>query len=194
MDYREYSDEELIDLYREGDENIVDFILNKYEDLVKAKASCLYIIGGDRDDLLQEGRIALLKAVRDFDSGRDAAFSTFANLCIARGMYTAIQAADRLKHAPLNTYMSIYAEDFQWEGGLNPEENFLDKERTKCIEEEYEKELSEFEKQVIDLKIAGFEYKQIAAILGKSPKSTDNALQRIKTKIGKILENRKFSN
>lgn len=183
MNYSEYTDEELIDLLRDGDEAVTDYLLNKYKNLVLGKANSMFIIGSDKDDLIQEGMIGLFKAIKDFDAGRDASFFTFADLCVARQMYTAIEAAGRKKHAPLNTYTSIYEEDFQKEGGINPEDNFLDKERVLAMEEAFEKELSGFEKQVLDLKLMDMDYHDIAAILGKSDKSVDNALTRIKTKL-----------
>ncbi len=187
MDYDKYSDEELIDYLRDGDAKIVDFLVNKYKNLVRMEAGNMFIIGGEKEDLIQEGMIGLFKAVRDFDPGRDSSFLTFARLCVSRQMYTAIQAAGRQKHTPLNTYISIYEDDFQKIGGIDPEEAFLDKERVAMLEETFEKQLSSFEKQVLDLKITGLDYQEIAAILGKDSKSTDNALSRIKSKLKKIL-------
>ena len=107
--YEQYTDEELILRLREGEEQITDYIMEKYKNLVKSKAKSMYILGADREDLIQEGMIGLFKAVRDYDTGRDASFSTFADLCVSRQMYTAVQAAGRKKHAPLNTYISLYA-------------------------------------------------------------------------------------
>lgn len=191
MNYENYSDEELIDFLRDGNEAVLDYLINKYKDLVRSKAKSMFLIGGDNDDLIQEGMIGLFKAVKDYDSGRDANFQTFARLCVTRQMYTAIEAAGRQKHSPLNTYISIYEEDFQKEGGTNPEDSFLDKERVKYLEEQVEKELSTFEKQVLDLKLAGLDYLEIAAILKKDSKSTDNAIQRIKTKVRRLIKNNK---
>lgn len=183
--YNDKTDEELMDLYKEGDEGIVDYIMNKYKNLVRKKASSMFILGADRDDLIQEGMIGLFKAIRDYDSGRDASFITFADLCVSRQMYTAIEKAGRMKHAPLNSYISIYEEDFQKEGGANPEEEFLDKERVSLMEKILEDELSSFEKQVLDLLITGMDYTNIAAVLGRDVKSTDNAIQRAKSKLKK---------
>lgn len=189
MNYEKFCDEELIDFIRDGNEAVLDYLMNKYKDLVRGKAKSMFLIGGDTEDLIQEGMIGLFKAIKDYDSGRDANFSTFARLCVTRQMYTAIQAAGRQKHSPLNTYISIYEEDFQKEGGTNPEDNFLDKESVEYLEEQVEKELSSFEKQVLDLKLAGLDYVEIAAILKKDPKSTDNAIQRIKTKVRRLIKN-----
>ena len=101
--YGQCGDEELILRLRDGEENITDYIMDKYKNLVKSKARSMYILGADSDDLIQEGMIGLFKAVRDYDSGRDASFFTFADLCISRQMYTAVQASRRQKHAPLNS-------------------------------------------------------------------------------------------
>ena len=104
-EYQQYSDEELMIHLRDGEDGIMDFIMDKYKNLVKSKAKSMYILGADSDDLIQEGMIGLFKAVRDFDSGRDASFFTFADLCISRQMYTAVQASRRLKHIPYKTGM-----------------------------------------------------------------------------------------
>ena len=106
---REFSDEELILRYRDGEEEIIGLIMDKYKNLVRKKAGSMFILGGDRDDLIQEGMIGLFKAVRDYDTGRDVSFFTFADLCISRQMYTAVQASTRQKHFPLNTYISLYS-------------------------------------------------------------------------------------
>lgn len=201
INYEQESDESLIERLRDGESTIVDYIMNKYKYLVRSKAQAMYILGADTEDLIQEGMIGLFKAVRDYDCGRDASFFTFAELCISRQMYTAVQASQRKKHAPLNTYISLYGEQKEKEEGApleeilssgegnNPETLFLDKERMEYLEGEIDKELSTFEKQVLDLYLTGMSYSQIAKVLGKEEKSTDNALQRVKTKIRKILKN-----
>ena len=141
--YEDMTDEELIDQLREGDRPVMDYICDKYKNLVRSKAKSMYILGGDSEDLIQEGMIGLFKAVRDYDCGRDASFYTFADLCISRQMYTAVQASQRLKHTPLNTYVSLdshgrmeedrdpetqtLAELLADKTGRNPEELFLDK-------------------------------------------------------------------
>ena len=111
--YEQCSDEELIVRLRDGESAITDYIMEKYKNLVRSKAKSMYILGADQEDLIQEGMIGLFKAVRDYDTGRDASFFTFADLCVSRQMYTAIQAAGRQKHAPLNTYISLYASAFE---------------------------------------------------------------------------------
>lgn len=200
MDYGQVTDEELIDRLRDGDTRITDYIMDKYKNLVRSKAGTMYILGADREDLIQEGMIGLFKAIRDYDSGRDASFYTFADLCISRQMYSAVQAAGRMKHIPLNTYISLYGEgagggeDEDGEvlssladRGLGPEEQFIDRESVERLEQQIERELSGFEKQVFELYITGMGYSQIAKLLGRDEKSTDNALQRLKGKIRKMI-------
>ena len=198
---KQESDEILIDRLRDGESSIIDYIMDKYKYLVRSKAKSMYILGADTEDLIQEGMIGLFKAVRDYDCGRDASFFTFAELCISRQMYTAVQAAQRQKHLPLNSYISLSGEghDTDTAGGdpeellstgqgSDPESLFLDKERMEYLEAQIEKELSAFEKQVLDLYLTGMSYSEIARVLGRDEKSTDNALQRVKTKIRKILK------
>lgn len=204
QNYQDYTDEELLSRLRDGETAITDYLMEKYKYLVRSKAKTMFILGADNDDLIQEGMIGLFKAVRDYDSGRDASFYTFAELCIARQMYTAIQASGRKKHMPLNTYISLYsnmaqdhvredgAEAFLVnvladEGHTNPEELFIDKENAELLEQRIHKELSTFERQVLDLYMTGMGYIQIAKVLGKDEKSADNALQRIKGKLRKIV-------
>lgn len=200
--FEQESDETLIDRLRDGESSIMDYIMDKYKPLVKSKAKSMYILGADTEDLIQEGMIGLFKAVRDYDCGRDASFYTFAELCISRQMYTAVQASQRKKHWPLNSYVSLNSENKEQEGensglmdilstgqGGNPEELFLDKERMEYLEGQIEKELSAFERQVLDLYLTGMTYSQIAKVLRRDDKSTDNALQRVKSKIKKILKN-----
>lgn len=203
-DYEKCSDEELIVRLRDGESAITDYIMDKYKNLVRSKAKSMYILGADREDLIQEGMIGLFKAIRDYDTGRDASFFTFADLCVSRQMYTAVQAAGRQKHAPLNTYISLYASAFEGEGTdkgeegelinsvisqseRNPEEVLIDKENLELLEKAIDKELSSFEKQVLDLYLTGMKYSQIARVLGRDDKSTDNALQRIKSKLKKAI-------
>ena len=200
-DYTQYSDEELIVRLRDGEDGITEYLMNKYKNLVRSKAQSMYILGADSDDLIQEGMIGLFKALRDYDSGRDASFLTFADLCVSRQMYTAVQASRRQKHIPLNTYISLYGsvstdrEGGQEElvnvlashAGQSPEEVVIDRENVIQLEKAIEQELSGFEKQVLDLYLTGMGYQQIAKVLGRDDKSTDNALQRIKTKLKKRL-------
>lgn len=196
-DYHLKKDEELIDLLRDGESEVMEYLMDKYKNLVRSKAGTMYILGADKDDLIQEGMIGLFKAVRDYDLGRDASFYTFADLCISRQMYTAVQSAGRQKHIPLNSYVSLYGGEEGDEGALiqtvqsaqqeNPEALFLDKERVEYLEKCIEEELSDFEKQVLDLYTTGMSYSQIARVLGREEKATDNALQRLKNKIKRML-------
>lgn len=199
--YNDFTDEELVIRARDGEEEITEYLMDKCKNLVRSKASTMFILGADREDLIQEGMIGLFKAVRDYDSGRDASFYTFAELCISRQMYTALQASGRKKHSPLNTYVSIYQGHDEEEGvGLidalenhkerNPEEILIDKENVAAIEKIIDNDLSAFEKQVLELSMTGMGYVEIAKLLGKDGKSTDNALSRVKMKIRKAL-NRK---
>ncbi len=199
--YLRHSDEELIDRLRQGEEDIMEYLCAKYKESVRHKARSMYILGGETEDLIQEGMVGLFKAVRDYDCGRDASFATFADLCVSRQMYTAVQAAGRQKHVPLNSYISLYADGSSEgdDGNLemlerledrektNPEELFLDKERLEDMENMINRELSGFEKQVLDLHLTGMNYTDIARVLGRDSKSTDNALQRIRNKLKKIF-------
>lgn len=201
QEYSGASDEELIDRLRGGESRITDYIMDKYKNLVRSKAKSMYILGGDNEDLIQEGMIGLFKAIRDYDCGRDASFYTFADLCISRQMYTAVQASNRQKHWPLNTYVSLsgngrgqeeneeidLAEALSPDQDQNPETLFIDRERVEYLESQIDKELSSFEKQVLDLYLTGMSYSQIAKVLGREEKSTDNALQRLKGKIKRML-------
>lgn len=195
--YDDSTDEELIIRLRDGDRRIIDFIMNKYKELVRNKAKKMFILGADNDDLIQEGMIGLFAAITDYDPGRDASFYTFADLCITRKMYTAIQAAGRKKNLPLNSYISLCVDNDDTSTPLdlvvrdtvyNPEEHIIDMEAVQILEDKMGKELSSFERQVLELHIIGMGYVDIARILSKDSKSVDNALSRIKTKVKKIVE------
>ena len=199
--YNLLSDEELISRLREGHEDIRDYLMEKHKNLVRKTARALYLIGGDNDDLIQEGMIGLYKAIRDFDPERGASFHTFADLCISRQLYTAVQASQRQKHQPLNSYVSLSDSDNEEQTSSrasyaandvrnrNPEELFIARENLEDMEELIEKKLSRFEREVLRYYLSGMNYSQIAETLGKSSKATDNALQRIKKKIKQITEN-----
>ena len=201
--FKQISDEELILKYRDGEEDAAGFLMNKYKNLVRKKAGSMYILGADKEDLIQEGMIGLFKAVRDYDMGRDVNFYTFADLCVSRQMYTAVQVSNRQKHIPLNTYISIYSQTMSAEEGegeyalmnalttgkeANPEEMIIEQENMEQMELAILKELSELEKQVFELHLTGMNYIEIAKVLGRDEKSTDNALQRMKNKIKKIIK------
>ncbi len=202
--YETCTDEELIGRLRDGEEEITEYLMEKYKNLVRSKAKSMYILGGDTEDLIQEGMIGLLKAVRDYDAGRDASFSTFATLCVSRNIYSAVQKSGRKKHAPLNFYTSIYSSgtghEEEGDGGLcgfvelaaveentNPEDMVISQENMEQLQKYMEEELSSFEIQVLELYITGMTYLEIAKVLGREAKATDNALQRIRSKIRKYV-------
>ena len=199
--YKGLTDEELISLSKEGDQDAVEILLTKYKTMVLGKARSMYILGGDSDDLLQEGMLGLFKAVRDYDSGRDASFRTFAQLCVTRQMYTAVTASGRKKHLPLNSAISLsqssaneqdddetsdaLLDHLPADESFNPEEYLIGRENLEQLEEWIGQELSDFEKQVLELRLTGLGYVEIAHVLNRDEKSTDNALQRIRTKLRK---------
>ena len=190
------SDEELIARLRDVETIIEDYLMEKYKGLVRQKARAMFLIGGDTDDLIQEGMIGLFKAVRDFQPGREATFATFARMCIDRQIYSAIQNSNRQKHLPLNSYVSLNQEDESspiWElSAENPEEIIIDQETTRDLQQKISDYLSPMENKVLDLYLKGEGYVEIGRILGKSPKSIDNALQRIRAKIREVIsQNRK---
>ena len=190
------SDEELIARLRDGETIIEDYLMEKYKGLVRQTARAMFLIGGDTDDLIQEGMIGLFKAVRDFQPGREATFATFARMCIDRQIYSAIQNSNRQKHLPLNSYVSLNQEDESspiWELSVeNPEEIIIDQETTRDLQQKISDYLSPMENKVLDLYLKGEGYVEIGRILGKSPKSIDNALQRIRAKIREVIsQNRK---
>ena len=184
--YEECQDDELIRRLRDGDGSVMDYLMEKYKDLVRRKARLMYLPGADQEDLIQEGMIRLFKAVRDYEKDRDASFSTFADLCISRQIYTAVEAGARKKHAPLNHYVSLSQPEDVWE--KSPEELVIDQENTRLLEETIEQELTPLEKQVMDLHLTGMGYREIAKVLGRDGKSTDNALQRSRGKLRRALD------
>lgn len=196
-EWKNYSDEELIEKIADEEDGVMEFLLDKYKPLVRKHANALYLIGGDTDDLIQEGMIGLFKAIRSYQSNRDASFYHFAEVCITRQMYTAVEASQRKKHAPLNSYISLY-DDADAEGVIladvlmgnaeeNPEYLLIDKENIKQRLEALSGNLSKMEKQVFEYMLSGLNYRQIADKMQKSPKAIDNAVQRMKSKVaGKV--------
>lgn len=185
--YDQCSDEELIVRLQKGEKEISDYLMEKYKEFVRKKARAVYLIGGETDDLIQEGMIGLFKAVQDYRSEKETSFRTFAGLCIDRQLYSAIQSSNRQKHLPLNSYVSLSqageAEDLEGRWSENPEAVVIDQERTRILEEEIKKVLSPMENKVLAYYMQGYGYVKIAKLLGKNPKSIDNALQRIRGKI-----------
>lgn len=181
-DYNIYHDEELIRRLHSGEEGIADYLLEKYKPFVKSKSRALFLVGGDREDLIQEGMIGLFKAMRDYNSEKNVPFVSFAKLCVERQMYTAIEAAGRLKNMPLNGYISLSEEgENLMDGGI--EEAVIEKASYQQMYENVQKNLSAMEREVLELYLEGKDYTEIAKILGKKDKAIDNALQRIKSKI-----------
>lgn len=196
------TDEQLIRKLRNGESAITDYIMNKYKYLVRRKAKAMYLLGGENDDLIQEGMIGLFKAIRDYDLEQEVSFYNFAELCISRQLYSAIKASQRKKHMPLNSYVSIYdnedpvkeekqqplVETIQAHKDNNPEEIFLNKEYMEKMQKQLQGKLSDLESRVLYLHLLGEDYKTIAGLLNKSPKSIDNTLQRIKNKITALVK------
>ena len=198
MKYEKMTDELLIEKLRGGEKEIIDFLMEKYKNLVRKEANAMYLLGGETDDLIQEGMIGLFKAVRDYAPDQNSSFYSFAKLCITRQLYSAITASRRKKHSPLNSYISLYEtgaddqnpliETVEAEGQNNPEELLISQEYETLIESRLEEALSDLESRVLYLHLRGTDYKTIAKLLDKSPKTIDNALQRIKNKTEKILK------
>ena len=187
-DYEKKTDEELIMDFRGGDTAIMDYLLEKYKPMVKKKAKAMYLLGGDSDDLIQEGMIGLFKAVKNYDNEKNASFSTFASLCVKRQIYTTVTASKRKKHGPLNNYISLFneqgEEDQFMEEDTNPEQVLIQKENISNYYKKIETKLSGFEKDVMELYLSGENYVEIAVKLDKPKKSIDNAIQRIRRKLG----------
>ena len=191
--YNQYSDEELLKLLRNGETSVVEYLMEKYKPLVRKRARALYLTGGDHEDLLQEGMLGLYKAIREYQPEKEASFQTFAGVCISRQMYSAVLSARRKKHHPLNMSISLNElEENQEEYNLgtveSPEAILLDQEAVENLRQRIEKSLSPFEGKVLDLYLSGLDYLQIAERLGKPAKSIDNALQRIRMKVNKTIE------
>ncbi len=201
--YEDLSDEELLEKYRQGTPQIMEYLLEKYKNLVRKKANALFLLGGDTDDLIQEGMIGLFKAIRDYDGTKGGNFFGFAELCMNRQMYSAVEAAARKKHGPLNSYISLSEKEggeqesllwnVQRENTLeSPEDMLIDQENFEHLLASLHTSLSSMEKSVLDAYLAGMNYRQIAQKLGKSEKAIDNALQRIKSKTLKIMDGNHF--
>ena len=197
MNYTEFSDEELIEKLRAGDEEIADYIMEKYKPLVRKKTNAMYLIGGETEDLIQEGMIGLFKAMRDYNAEKASSFFSFAELCITRQIYSALEASNRKKHNPLNNYVSfsaqedaegVHLEDVISSQTISPEQIMIEKEVKQEFFARLEEKLSTMEKKVLYLYLEGYSYTQIAESMGKTPKSIDNSLQRIRGKIKFLKE------
>lgn len=195
-------DEEVVEFAREGDNIALEYLINKYKNFVRAKARSYFLIGADREDIIQEGMIGLYKAIRDFRMDKLSSFRAFAELCITRQIITAIKTATRQKHIPLNSYVSlnkpIYDEDsdrtlldvISGSKITDPEELIISREEFDDIEEKMGEILSPLEWKVLMSYLEGKSYQEIAEELERHVKSIDNALQRVKRKIERYLEKR----
>ena len=197
--YQDMTDEELIRCLRNGNEEITDFIMDKYKYLVRKRANAMFLIGGETEDLIQEGMIGLFKAIRDYKEEKESSFYHFADLCVSRQILNAVEASQRKKHLPLNSYVSLDTQDKESGAALldvlmamdstNPEQLIIDRENAVAMTEKINRMLSKLEKRVLGYHLQGMNYQQIAEVMDKKPKSIDNALQRIKGKLSEMKTN-----
>ena len=199
-DYDLRADEDLVDAVRDGDGGALEYLINKYKNFVRAKARSYFLIGADREDIVQEGMIGLYKSIRDFRGDKLSSFKAFAELCITRQIITAIKTATRQKHIPLNSYVSldkpIYDEDSDrtlldvicGSRVTDPEELIINQEEFSGLEDKMGEILSDLERRVLMLYLDGRSYQEIAVDLDRHVKSIDNALQRVKRKLERYLE------
>lgn len=204
--YNTMSDGDIIEAVRSGDSKALEFLIYKYKNFVRAKARSYFLIGADREDIVQEGMIGLYKAIRDYRGDRLASFRAFAEICITRQIITAIKTATRQKHIPLNSYISLDKPIFDEESDrtlmdvicgtkvTDPEQLMINREEFRRLEDVLGEMLSELERQVLMLYLDGRSYQEIAEDLGRHVKSVDNALQRVKRKVERYLEERSQAN
>ena len=200
LDFESMPDEDVVELAQEANGAALEYLLNKYKNFVRTKARSYFLIGADHEDIVQEGMIGLYKAIRDYRRDKLKSFRSFAELCITRQIITAIKTATRQKHIPLNNYISlnrpIYDEDsdrtlldvITEETPSNPEEMLIDREDLSVIEGRIGSLLSDLEKQVLVRYVEGKSYVEISEEMNRHVKSIDNALQRIKRKLQKYLD------
>ncbi len=205
VQYMQLEDEEIIELVHKGESEALDFLIHKYRNFVRAKARSYFLIGADREDIVQEGMIGLFKAIRDFKEDKLSSFKAFAELCITRQIITAIKTATRQKHIPLNSYVSLDKPIYDEESDrtlmdvisgakvLDPEELIINQEEFDHIEIKMAELLSDLERKVLALYLDGQSYQEISEELNRHVKSIDNALQRVKRKLERYLEIREFS-
>ena len=200
-EFSEMNDNDVAKLAAVGDSGALNYLLTKYKSMARNKARSYFLVGADREDIIQEGMIGLFKAIRDFNPERQSSFYTFADLCITRQIITAVKTATRKKHIPLNSYVSIYKPDEEDSdrslldtlpktSDLNPESIFIEEEGVSEIESKMLKVLSNLEREVLMLYLKDKSYEEIARVLGRDEKTVDNALQRIKRKLDKYLSTR----
>ena len=203
--YQELEDEQIVELVHNGDSEALDYLINKFKNFVRAKARSYFLIGADKEDIVQEGMIGLYKAIRDFKEDKLSSFKAFAELCITRQIITAIKTATRQKHIPLNSYISLDKPIYDEESDrtlmdvisgakvLDPEELIISQEEFDQIEVKMAELLSDLERKVLALYLDGQSYQEISEELNRHVKSIDNALQRVKRKLERYLEIREFS-
>ena len=198
-EYLSQSDEEVAVLAQNGDGQALAYLLNKYKNFVRSKARSYFLIGADHEDIVQEGMIGLYKAIRDFRPDKQSSFHAFAELCVKRQIITAIKTATRQKHYPLNSYVSLNRPMFEEESDrtlldvlegriTNPEDLYISQEEMRNIQKQLDELLSDLEKEVLSAFLDGKSYQEIAEHLHRHVKSIDNALQRVKRKLLKYLE------
>lgn len=197
-------DDELLELIQKGDTQALEFLLQKYKSFVLAKARTYFLIGGDREDITQEGMIGLYKAICDYDESKLTSFKAFAELCITRQIITAIKTATRQKHIPLNSYISLNKPIYDDESDRtlidtiaeyrtsDPQELLLNQEKFGYMKYKLSVLLSDFEQKVLDLYLDGYTYQEISQELDRHVKSIDNALQRIKRKFEQLVDENEF--
>lgn len=186
-EYENLTDEQLVKRYQDGDQAILNFICEKYKPLVLKNSKKYFLVGGENEDLIQEGMIGLFNAIGDYDTSSEVTFFYFAQMCIDRQMIKAIESSNRKKHSPLNAYVSLYDEDgtqideptFTTD---DPAELVIEAEENLNLMDRLKQNLSKMEQQVFDLYMQDYDYKEIAEKLGKPEKSIDNTLTRIKAK------------
>ena len=196
-------DDKILEQIKSGNNFALEFLINKYKNFVRSKAKTYFLIGADKEDIVQEGMIGLFKAIRDFNDEKSVSFRAFAEICITRQIITAIKTATRQKHMPLNLYISLNKPVFEEEGeralietinndrNSDPEYLFISKEELNGIEGKMNEILSPLELEVLYSYLNGSSYQEIAVTLDKPVKSIDNALQRVKKKLEKYLKQRK---
>ncbi|GEL78085.1 RNA polymerase sporulation sigma factor SigH [Tenuibacillus multivorans] len=199
QDWQELDDESIVKYVHEGDIQALDYLINKYRSFVRAKARTYFLIGADREDIVQEGMIGLYKAIRDFQSEKLSSFKAFAELCVTRQIITAIKTATRQKHIPLNSYVSLDKPIYDEESDRtlldviaehetsDPEKLLINREKFVDMEDKMDELLSELEREVLHLYLDGQSYQEISLQLNRHVKSIDNALQRVKRKLERHL-------
>lgn len=201
LKYKDMEDEEIVEAARDDNDLALEYLMYRYKNFVKCKARSYYLIGADKEDIIQEGMIGLYKAIRDYDRNKLASFRGFAEICITRQIITAIKTATRQKHIPLNSYISLNKPIYDEESDRtlldivsgvkisDPEELMISREDLSSMERKIQEILSELELEVLMSYVDGMSYQEIADEMDRHVKSIDNALQRVKKKLEKLLEN-----